>query len=305
MPIVLLCAGFILLIKGADWFVGGASSLAKKMGIPPLVVGLTIVAFGTSAPEAAVSITAAIRGTADIAIGNVVGSNIANIALIIGITALIMPLAVQESTIKKEIPFTIASTVLLLGLVIKGRLGFWDGIALLGFFLIFLFYLWGVAKKGKLEQEEIPDIDSIPKSLFWMIVGLAGIVLGSDWVIKGSTEIAKWFGMSERFIGLTIVSFGTSLPELVTSVTAALKKEDDIAVGNIVGSNIFNLLFVLGLTSLVTTVPFQMIFIKDIIISIVLLVVLIFFSSTGRKISRIEGGIFATFYAGYIIYLLK
>lgn len=305
MAIIYLILGFLLLIKGADWFVDGAVSIAKKFKIPTLVIGLTIVAFGTSAPEAAVSITAALKNNAEIAIGNVVGSNILNIALIVGLTALIIPIAVQDSTIKKEIPFTILSTLLLISLAVDGKVTFWDGIVFLLFFIIFLTYLWELSKNKSpdLVEEEPEKIRSIPTSILWLLIGLIGIVLGSRFTVNASITIATWLGLSERFIGLTIVAFGTSLPELVTSVTAALKGENDIAVGNVVGSNLFNLLFILGSTAVISPIPFRPEFMRDTLISIAYTVVLLFFSLTGKKITRIEGGILLLTYGFYIVSL--
>ena len=263
----LLVIGFLLLIKGADWFVGGASKIADRFGIPQLIIGLTIVAMGTSAPEAAVSISAALKNTAEnnsaaIAIGNILGSNILNVLLILGITSIIVAIPVQMSTIKYEIPFMIIITCLLAGIgYMKGYLGKMDGILLWIFMIIYFAYLIIMAKKGKIsvgvEEGEVKINENIFMLLFLLIIGIAAIVLGSNIAVDAATALARIFGMNERLIGLTIVAFGTSLPELITSITAAMKKKVDIAVGNIVGSNIFNILFVIGTTSLITDVPYN------------------------------------------------
>ena len=261
--LVLLVVGFVLLIKGADYFVEGASKIADKLGIPQLVIGLTIVAFGTSAPEAAISISSAIKGNTGIAIGNIIGSNIMNILLILGITSCITVLKVAKSTVYYEIPFVIfITTVLVVIGGTQGKLGFISGIILWALFILFFVYLIKMAKSGKsdgiVEEGEAYDgkKDSMIKLIFITLAGMAAIVIGSDLTVDGATEIAKILGISDRIIGLTIVAFGTSLPELITSVTAGIKGKADIAIGNIVGSNIFNILFVLGTTSLIKSVPY-------------------------------------------------
>ena len=248
--IALLIIGFVMLIKGADWFVDGAAGIADKLHIPQLIIGLTIVAMGTSAPEAAISISASVQGSADIAVGNILGSNILNILIILGITSVITPLAVQKSTVKYEIPFVIIISVIfgLIGLF-DNSIGFIDGILLWVLFIAYIAYLFIMTKKGKIQADESDDEDNDkkPKKVWQLIlfgiIGIALVVFGSNITVNAATEIATMFGMSERFIGLTIVALGTSLPELVTSITAALKKNADIAIGNIVGSNIFNILF--------------------------------------------------------------
>lgn len=264
--ILLLVFGFFLLIKGADWFVESASKIADKLGVSQLIIGLTIVAFGTSAPEAAVSITAASAGTGgsvDIAIGNVMGSNIMNILLILGITCIICPLAVQKSTRKIEIPFVILITTLALVLgLMDGEIGKVDGIILFALMIGFIVYLLIMAKKGQgsvEEGEEADENDKVPLLILLAVIGGCAIVFGSDITVASATVIATKLGMSEKLVGLTIVAFGTSLPELMTSIIAASKKKADIAVGNIVGSNIFNLLFVMALTAIVspTALPYQ------------------------------------------------
>ncbi|MBP3678217.1 MAG: calcium/sodium antiporter, partial [Agathobacter sp.] len=251
LQVVLLVVGFTMLVKGADWFVEGAAGIAVKFGIPQLVVGLTIVAMGTSAPEAAVSITGAMNGAADIAVGNVLGSNILNVLIILGLTGFITNVAIQKSTLLIEMPFMLAITVIFAFLGLKdGNVGFWDGVILWVLFIAYLAYLFVLAKKGNQEEDE-PEERPVWKLILLGVVGAAIVVWGADITVDAATTIASALGLSERFIGLTIVALGTSLPELVTSVTAARKGNCDIAIGNIVGSNIFNILFVIGTSSLI------------------------------------------------------
>jgi len=309
LQILLLVVGFTLLIKGADWFVEGASKIADKLGIPQLVIGLTIVAMGTSAPEAAISISASLKGSADIAVGNVVGSNIMNVLLILGITALITPLAVQKSTIKYELPFLIIITAIFAAIGLSDNVvGRGDGLILWGLFIIYLAYLFFMAKKGQSALEEgeaAEENESIFKMLGLIVVGCVLIVVGSNITVDAATVIAKIFGMSERFIGLTIVAFGTSLPELVTSVTAGIKKKADIAVGNIVGSNIFNILFVIGTSALITPVAYQANFLVDSIVCIATVVLLLAcVMNRENKLKRYGGILMLLGYAGYFVYLL-
>lgn len=313
IQIGLLILGFVLLVKGADWFVEGAAKLADKLGIPQLVIGLTIVAMGTSAPEAAVSISAALKDTAEndsaaIAIGNILGSNIMNILLILGLTAVLTTVAVQRSTIRYEIPFMIGITVLLFGLgYFDGEVGLADGIILWACMLLYLGYLLWMTKRGQggiEEGEEAKESDTIWKLLLLIIGGGACIVIGSDVTVDAATNLARIFGMSERLIGLTIIAFGTSLPELITSVTAAIKKKADIAVGNIVGSNIFNVLFVIGTTALIKTVPYQSGFLTDSIVCIAVAVLLWICVGKDKKISRHTGIVMLSCMALYMGYLL-
>ncbi len=305
VKLLFLVIGFIMLVKGADWFVDGSSGIARKLGIPQLVVGLTIVAMGTSAPEAAVSITAALKNTSDIAIGNVVGSNILNILIILGISAVIVALAIQKSTLKIEIPYMIFVTVVLIIMGITGgSVSRLEGVILWGLFIIYLIYLFILARKGKEDNTEAEE-KSIWKLLLYMIIGGVVVVWGSNITVDSATAIAKFFGISERFIGLTIVALGTSLPELVTSVTAAKKGNADIAIGNIVGSNIFNILFVIGTAAIITPVTYEASFIIDGIIAVaagVLLWVAVF-----RKLElrRVWGIIMLVCYAAYFVYLLR
>lgn len=305
---VLLVIGFIMLMKGADWFVDGASWIADKFGIPQLVIGLTIVAMGTSAPEAAVSISAAIRGSAEITIGNVLGSNILNILIILGITACIRAIPVQRSTVRYEMPFVIVVSVLLavLGLA-DGKISRVEGVVLWGFMIVYLLYLLRMAKAGNITSE-IPQEEEKAnpvKMVGLVIIGLLLVVWGSDVTVDAATNLAKMFGMTERFIGLTIVALGTSLPELVTSVTAAIKGKSDIAVGNIVGSNIFNILFVVGTTALITPVTYSLGFIVDSIVTITAAVLLLMCVAKKKKLTRSGGIVMLVCYVAYFAYLIQ
>lgn len=304
IELVLLVLGFVMLIKGADIFVEGAAGIAAKFGIPQLVIGLTIVAMGTSAPEAAVSITAALKGTADITIGNVVGSNIINILVILGVTAAIVAVAVQQSTVRYEIPFVILVTAVLLAMgAMDGAIGRLDGVILWVLFIGYLIYLLIMAKHNKEEEEEQADTPVL-KLLFFVVLGVFLIILGADVSVDAASEIARVIGLSERFIGLTIVALGTSLPELCTSVVAATKGKADLAIGNIVGSNIFNILFVVGTTALIIPVPFNPAFIIDTAVAVGAAVLLWVCVLPKKKLTRIGGILMLAGYAGYFAYLM-
>lgn len=301
----LLVVGFVLLVKGADWFVEGASALAGRFGIPQLVIGLTIVAMGTSAPETAVSITAALKGNAGITIGNVVGSNLLNILLILGITALILRVPVAKSTVRYEIPFMILVTVILLLMGWFGQgIGFWEGVLLLALFALYLFYLFKMAQKNRETVQQTSAARPFWLCILLTLAGLACIILGSDVAVNAASAIAAACGMSDRFIGLTIVALGTSLPELVTSVSAALKGKADIAVGNIIGSNIFNILFVVGLSACITTVAFEPRFAVDTLVAVAAGVMLLLCACGKRRLNRLSGILMLLGYAGYFVWLL-
>ncbi|WP_226682507.1 calcium/sodium antiporter [Sutcliffiella horikoshii] len=314
MTFVLLVVGFALLIKGADWFVDGASNVAKILRISPLLIGLTIVAFGTSSPEATVSILAALDGSAEVSLGNVIGSNIFNITLVVGLTALLNPLKVESETIRKEIPFTLLGSAVLLVLISDIALqGFTenlltrsDGLIFLLIFAVFMYYIFEVARnnRDKIPVEETSEKATWGKNIFWTVIGLAAIIFGGELVVRNSTEIAVSLGMSQTLVGLTIVAIGTSLPELVTSIMAAIKKQSEIALGNIVGSNIFNILFVLGTSSLITPLPVNSKIFVDIGLLVVLTVILLVFSRTNFRIGKIEGTFLAIAYVLYLVFII-
>lgn len=305
VQLLLLVIGFVMLIKGADLFVEGAASIAERFGIPQLVVGLTIVAMGTSAPEAAVSIASALKGSADITVGNIVGSNILNIFIILGLTAVITMVPVGITTVKYEIPYMILITVLFLGMGITGnKITLVEGVFLWIAFIAYLVYLLLQAKKNKEEAQE-ENKKPIWLLLLLTIGGLALVVWGSDVTVDAASNIAKAMGMSERFIGLTIVALGTSLPELCTSVSAATKGKADIAIGNIVGSNIFNVLFVVGTAALITPIPFAQNFVIDTTVAILAGVLLWIAVVLQKGLKRMAGVIMLVAYAGYFVYLIQ
>ena len=303
--LILLAIGFAMLVKGADWFVGGAVCIADRFHIPPIIIGLTIVAMGTSAPEAAVSITSAFQGAADITVGNIVGSNIMNILVILGLSAAIVPLTVTKSTIKVDLPFLTVISVLLLVLGLNGTIGFIDGIILFLCFAGYIGYLISrtIKYSAQVEEEEITTM-SMSKAIPLLIIGMGLIVMGSNFAVDAATEIARILGMSERTIGLTIVALGTSLPELFTSVAAAIKGNADIAVGNIVGSNLFNILFVIGISALIIPVPFASAFIIDTIIVVAITLFIFAVAKFRQSIPRWSGFVMLAAYAGYLFYLL-
>ena len=317
MMYVGLVIGFILLVKGADYFVDGASNIATKLKVSQLIIGLTIVAFGTSAPEAAVSITSALQGQNGMAIGNVVGSNIFNVLIVVGLASVIYPLNVDVSMIKKEIPFTILGSLVLFILTLDPVLQLTqgyiisrgDGLILLSFFSIFMYSLFRTALSGReetagTEEETTEEIMPIYKSGFFTLAGLVGVVLGGQMVVEYASAIATQWGMSETLIGLTIVAFGTSLPELVTSILAARKGHSDLALGNIVGSNIFNLFFILGITSTISPLTMEASGLVDMGVMIATIVVLFVMTLMKRTISRIQGIILVVGYAAYMAWLM-
>ena len=303
LQLFILIFGFLLLVKGADFFVDGSSKIAKKFGIPELIIGLTIVAMGTSAPETAVSIAAALKGTADISIGNVVGSNILNILIILGLSATIRAIKVGKTTIKYEIPFMIAISALLLLLGLDGTIDIKHGIILWLLFIAYLTYLIIMAKKDKQKKGKKSKV-ILWQAILTTLVGLALIIVGSDISVDAASKIARYAGLSERFIGLTIVALGTSLQELVTSVTAAFKGNNDIAIGNIVGSNIFNILFVIGTSSLILPITFASTFKIDSLVMIGAALLLFICSLRKQKLDRFSGILMLLSYALYFILVL-
>jgi len=294
--------------------VDGASAIARKMKISGLVVGLTVVAFGTSAPELLVNIVAGLNGSADLAIGNVIGSNISNILLILGVAGLISPLAIGKGTVWKEIPFALLGVGILFVMandnLIEG-VGFSeitrsDGIVLLGFFAIFMYYTYGISRVQGEKDADKPPLMKTSKAVIYILLGALGLGFGSDWVVNGAIRVATVFGLSESLIGLTIVAIGTSLPELVTAAVAAYKKQADIAIGNVVGSNIFNIFFVLGISSTITPITFSPILNIDIAICAAATIILMLAVFIGRKhqVERWQSAFFVSLYIGYIVYLV-
>jgi len=315
MYYVLLIIGFVLLIKGADFLVDGASSVGRRLNVSDLVIGLTVVAFGTSTPELFVNIFAGIKGNADIAIGNVLGSNIANIFLILGVSAVIFPLAVSKGTVWKETPLSLLAA-LLLGAMANDRLidkssisalTRIDGLVFIAFFIIFIYYSFSIARRIDGIEEHVPQKQyGLRKSFLLIIGGLIGLGVGGNWIVSGAVHIASKLGVSESLIGLTIVAVGTSLPELATSAVAAYKKNVEIAVGNVVGSNIFNIFFVLGLSSIIKPLPFEPggnVHIGVVIFASFLLF-LWMFTGKKRSLDRWEGIVFIILYASYITFLI-
>lgn len=314
MNYILLLVGFLLLIKGADIFVSGSSSIAKALKIPTLIIGLTIVAFGTSAPEAAVSITAAIKGNNDMAIANVVGSNIFNLLGVVGVAAMIKPIKVQKSTILKEFPFALLGTVVLLILAHDTKFQGYstnsltraDGLMLLALFSIFMYYLieMAITSKEEMDLNEVEEKMPMGKSILLSILGVVGIIVGSQIVVDAATNIAVSWGMSQNLVGLTIVSIGTSLPEFVTSVVAARKGESDIAIGNVVGSNIFNIFFVLGISSTIHQIQVHPIVFIDMLVMILVTLIIYILATTKRTINRSEGLCAILLYAAYMVFII-
>lgn len=315
MTYILFVLGFVILIKGADVLVDGASAIARRLNVSDLVIGLTVVAFGTSTPELFVNLVASFKGNTAIAVGNVLGSNIANVFLILGVSALIFPLAVSSGTVWKEIPFSLLAAIVV-GLMANDRLidqnnlaalTRIDGLLLLCFFIIFLYYSVGIAKdvEGLGEHVTVKPMGALKSSIL-IISGLIALSVGAKWIVDGAVSIATQFGLSQSIIGLTIVAVGTSLPELATSAVAAFKKNADIAVGNVVGSNIFNIFFVLGISATIRPLPFQTRNNLDVGIVVLasLLLFVFMFSGKKRSLDRWEGAIFLVLYAAFVTYLI-
>lgn len=312
---VLFIAGFVVLVTGANMLIDGAASIAKKSKISNIVIGLTVVAFGTSAPEFIVTIFATMQGNADLAIGNILGSNIANILLVLGISALIYPITVKRNTVRKEIPFSLLAA-LLLGILANdvffdgdepSILSAFDGIIFLLFLAGFILYTFRISRiKDDLpENNNIREFTSF-KSVSFIIIGLLGLVLGGKWIVDGAVEIAESFHVSQSFIGLTIIAVGTSLPELATSAVAAFKRQSDIAIGNVVGSNVMNIFWILGFNALIHPIPLNPASNIDILMTIAASVILLLTIYTSRKyvIERWEGALMLVIYAGYVIFLI-
>ena len=303
--LLLMGLGFLLLIKGADFVVDGASGIARKLNIPKIIIGLTIVAMGTSAPEAAVSIASALAGSTDITVGNIVGSNILNIFIILGASAVIASLGVTRSVIEIDIPVMIGASVLLLCLGVDGKVSFSDALILLLGFIGYMTYLFMIAK-NKIQDEDDKNEKQLKlwQAIVFTVGGITAIVIGSDISVDAATEIAKTLGVSERVIGLTIVALGTSLPEFVTSVAAAKKNNVDIALGNVVGSNIINILLIIGLSGVIAPVTFVSTFLIDMAVVILAGFLVYGVCVSRKKIDRTTGIIMLVLYGAYFLFLL-
>lgn len=328
MTYILFVAGFFLVIYGANYLVDGAASLAKKFNVSNIVIGLTVVAFGTSAPELVVTVVASMEGNNDIALGNVVGSNILNVLLILGISSIVYPLTVHKNTVWKEIPLALLAAIMIfiLGsdldldnervdylstvnsqIPLLGAIGKIDGLVLLAFFIVFLYYAFASAREVAAENgAEAPAELPTGKSLLYTLLGLIGLVLGGRWIVSGAVDISLSLGMSEKLVGLTIVAFGTSLPELVTSIVAARKKQTDIAIGNVVGSNIFNTFFILGTAAVLSPVSINANTQIDALVNVGSSILLFSLLFVGKRhtIGRPEGIIFLLGYITYTVYLI-
>lgn len=303
--VVLLVVGFILLIKGADFFVEGSSAVAKMLKVPSIIIGLTIVAMGTSLPECAVSVTASLSGNNALAVSNAVGSNIFNLMVVCGFSALFTPLLVDKSTLKKEFPFSVVCAVALLVLGAAGMvLGHLDGVILLVMFAGFMVWMVRSALKARQSASD-EEYETLPvwKCIVFILGGIIAIKFGGDFVVDGASSVAKMFGLSENLIGLTIVACGTSLPELVTSVVAARKNELDMALGNVIGSNVFNFLFVLGIAASISPIAFITENIIDIALLIAMSLLVWVFGWTKQKIEKKEGIIMLLIYVVYLVYI--
>ncbi|MES3008766.1 MAG: calcium/sodium antiporter [Pseudomonadota bacterium] len=309
-----LC-GLLLLVAGAEGLVRGASALALRLGVSPLLIGLTVVAFGTSAPELAVSVEAALNDNSSIALGNIVGSNIANIALILGLAALIQPMRVQSSLLTQQIPIMIGVSALLWVLLLDQTLGFWDGVLLLGGIIVYVIFSYrhagvvGLEVNLPIEAAPLPAggtalLSNMGFCLLIITLGLIALVSGGSLLVDSAVEIAQRFNVSETLVGLTIVAVGTSLPELATSLVAAVRKQDDIAIGNIVGSNIFNILGILGLASILHPISSAGFAQTDFVVMLLLAVLLLPLAWTGRRLGRMEGLVLLAAYVAYVYYLL-
>ena len=304
---ILLVVGFVLLIKGADFFVEGSSGIAKKLRVPSIIIGLTVVAMGTSLPEAAVSVSAGLAGSNELAISNVLGSNIFNLMVVVGFCAVMAPVVVDKDMIKRDIPISIGAALLLLLLGLWGMtLGRVDAILLLVLFVAFIVFLVFAALKNRTAAaEEEDEIKARPiwLCLIFIVGGAAAIIFGGDWVVDSATKIALTFGMSETLVGLTIVSVGTSLPEFVTSIVAARKKEVELSLGNAIGSNIFNILLILGLAGTISPLSFLTENIIDVVILIAFSAFVWFSAWKKKKLDRLEGILMILFYVAFVVYI--
>jgi len=305
ISLLVLIIGFLLLSRGADMLVDGASAMAKKFNIPEIVIGLTIVACGTSAPEAAVSISSVIQGAAGVGIGNILGSNIANILLILGVSAMISNLYVKKNTVLYEIPFVCFVSMLLMFFGWQyGMVSRYGALILCALFALFLLYLFIISQKHKTDTKPVTTM-STAKMILFVVIGIAALIFGAKITVDSAIDIAHALHVSERIIGLTVIAFGTSLPELVTCIAAAMKKHSDIVIGNIIGSNLFNILFVLGITGLIRPIPFEYAFLMDSVWGIAATILLFIFVFYNKKLTKFNGAIFLGLYALYIMNLIK
>ena len=305
IQVVLLLVGFVFLIKGSDFFVDGASSIASILKVPTIIVGLTIVAFGTSAPEAAVSITSSLTGSNAMAVSNVIGSNLFNMLVVIGVAALLSNLLMEKNVLEKDLPFLVGITILFAAFIfIGGDISNIEGIILLLILIGYLIYVVHNARKssesGVVEKPKL----TLPKSIIFMIIGLAGIILGGDLVVDSASAIAIALGMSETLVGLTIVAIGTSLPELVTSITALKKGENQLVIGNVIGSNIFNILFVLGASSAISAIPISSGMLIDVVFMLAVTILCFIFGKTQDKYDKKEGAILLVLFIAYMAFAI-
>lgn len=320
LNLLLLAVGMLLLVKGADWFVSGSSVIAKLLKVPPLIIGLTLVSMGTSAPEASVSINSAVNGMSDLSIGNVVGSNIFNTLLILGISSIIIPLSVSREIKHYDIPVMVLIYVVLLlfsFVITPLKLDIFESVTMLLLFVAYTVFLIIRAKSANknssqnenFSESELNNIPNRKKKPVWIsvvltLIGLVGIIFGGDLVVDNAAAIAEYLGMSEALVGLTIVAVGTSLPELVTSVVASVKKENDIAIGNVIGSNIFNIIFILGMSSSISTLTLEWSALTDILVMLASGVVILLIALFSKKMRRWQGALSILLYAGYLAYII-
>ena len=304
LQVLLLVIGIIVVIKSADWLTSGAVGLAERIGVPQIIIGLTIVAMGTSMPEFFVSLMSAINGTPDLAVGNIVGSNIFNALLIVGCAAMVAPITIQHTTVKKDIPVAVFASLLLMGMTLDGHISRIDAAILFGVFIAYI----GITLRAAKTEDDTADEEKKPmpvlKAVMLVVVGLAGLVIGSDVFVDNATSIAHTMGISDAVIGLTIVAGGTSLPELATSVVAAKKGNSGIAIGNVLGSNVFNILMILGITGLITPMTISGITVIDLAMMVISMILLWLFSFTKYRIERWEGVVLTAIFIGYITWLV-
>lgn len=304
LNIILILIGIVLVVKGADWLTNGAVSVATRLHISQMVIGLTIVAMGTSMPEFCVSFVSALKGTPDLAVGNVVGSNIFNALLIVGVAAMVAPMAIMKKTVKVDIPVGVVASLLLLILCLDGSISRFDAGAMFLLFLMYMYYTVKGAKKGSADSSSSATVYSGWKSALLMVVGLAGLIGGSEVFVEGATKVAQALGVSDAIIGLTIVAGGTSLPELATSVVSARKGNSGIAIGNVLGSNIFNILMILGVTGLISPLSYSGITLVDMSVMVVSMLLLWMFSFTKYTVARWEGVVLVLIFLAYLTYLV-